>query len=275
MADTNVIERNTIIPESIISALREDFPRETHESRKLDNNFVQTGIKPAYVIERLNEILGMDGWDYKIEEERETSYEAMAKVTMNIYILKPVYTTDPDTNTKEMVAIDKTLIASRTQWGGNGIFNQKSISDAKKGAITNAICKCASMFDVAHKAYKGLLPPVEINAEAITDKEIQEAEQETANIKKKPGRKKLPTSEVSEDEFKKIKKELTDYFVEHGLSRDYLIKLAESNFGKSESKDLTPQECKFLLELVKEGIEKTQSVKENSENSVPESPVSN
>jgi len=230
------IERNTIIPDFIISALKEDFPRETHET-KTEGDFQQTGIKPAYVIERLNDVLGHDGWGYEIDHEEITDNEAVARVTMNIYLINEIDMT-------------KTLIASRTQWGGNKI-NYKKVSDARKGAITNAICKCASMFDVAHKAYKGLLPPVEEDADIITDEDIAEAEKKPATTKKKTTkRRKLP--EVTDDEYKKAKKELSDFFVEKGLGRNYLHKLMEEHFGKSESKDLKPEEMKALLGIVKE-----------------------
>lgn len=241
------VDIQSAIPKEITSALKEEFPRETHETKRQENGFIQTGIKPVYVIERLNEVLGIDGWDYEILDEVFTDYEAMAKVRLNVYMV-------------DKTSLAKLLVASRVQWGGNQISNKKLLSDAKKGAITNAICKAASLIDVAHQAYKGLLPPVEEEGETITDEEAQAADAEA----------KAKTTEppVADDEYKKAKKELMDFFVKQKLNRNHLKKLMEKHIGKQESKDLTTAELGKLLEIAKEEANKkaTTSTKDSKDN---------
>lgn len=138
-----------LLPDTV-KQLREDFPRDSIETKRV-GNFTQTGYQAQYIIERLNDIFGHDSWRAYIIEERETSKFAGAKVTLEILNWK--------LDNEGAPVPPPAVIITRTQWGTCEI-EKENIFDAKKGAITNAICKCASMLDIGHKAYKGLLEPV-------------------------------------------------------------------------------------------------------------------
>ena len=91
-----------------------------------------SSVKIIYIVERLNEVFGLNGWedDYEIVE------------------------TGPMVVVRGCLRIPRFGI-TRQQYGGN---NNPDRGDAYKGACTDALSKCASQLGIAIDVYKGLYP---------------------------------------------------------------------------------------------------------------------
>jgi hypothetical protein len=89
-----------------------------------------SGIKVIYVVERLNDVFGLNGWHID-NEIVETGRMVVVRATLTI----PKYS----------IAIE--------QFGGN---DNPDRGDAYKGACTDALSKCASYLGIGMDVYKGL-----------------------------------------------------------------------------------------------------------------------
>jgi len=117
-----------VLPPELIVKLREPLP-----SGSVSPNPQKPGlsvIKVIYVVERLNEVFGLNGWrvvNEVVENGRMVVVKAGLKVPKyNIHI---------------------------EQYGGN---DNPDRGDAYKGACTDALSKCASYLGVGMDVYKGL-----------------------------------------------------------------------------------------------------------------------
>jgi len=229
---------NSIVPKAVLSALREDFPKEAIETVIKDNDFEQTGVKPAWVIERLNEVLGVEGWDTEELEIKESGTDIATKIRLNMYMIV-------DSNN----ALNKVLVATRIQWGSARKKGRQEYGDALKSAHTNGLCKCASMFDIAHKAYKGQLIPVEPRKENIVvDVEEAKAYDAAAQVEKQemPRRRELS---ATEPDIRAARKKLRDVAAAKRITRNQVQEVSEKEFGKAQSKDLTLEELSQLIDI--------------------------
>jgi len=107
-----------------------------------------TGVKYAYVVERFNNILGPTHWcivfrDYSASEI-ETGNNRVRYHVICTAVIELGNWIDGKWNP----------IAARTSSGGH---TSNLPYDARKGAETNAIKKCASLYGVGDEAYKGVL----------------------------------------------------------------------------------------------------------------------
>jgi len=212
---------------------REGFPKEAvqvYEAFKdRQGNVVKEliGYKPQYIFERLNNIWGYTGWNYKIIEEGIDNGSGVVGAKVMLQIL--------DENGQ--------VIIEKPQWG-NSKISKMGLFEAKKGAVTNAICKCAAIFDVGHEAYKGeevlnegYTPPpekekprsqikpgppinekeltydkikklVNVNTGKLSKEELQKLITEAVNIPPE----KFSWEGLELDQLKKIHDKLVDYF---------------------------------------------------------------
>lgn len=248
--DTNaaLVQLDSIVPKEILERLREEFPRDTHESKKMDNNFVQTGIKPAYVTERLNQVFGFEGWEAEEVEIREEGKDIATKVKLTIFIITK----------SEDGTYTKIPIASRTQWGSSRRYGNQLYGDVLKSAFTNGLCKAASLFDVAHDAYKGLLAPVESLDDMIDEDEADAHDKKKSKTTKT---KKLVTKSEPETtssknantaDLKVLRKRLLGLFTSKGLTRKSLQDIMVAKFNKDESRQLSELELEQLVKLVED-----------------------
>ena len=116
------------LPEDVKNKLKEPLPREA-----VSPNPQKPGlsvIKVIYVVERLNEVFGLNGWHVD-NEVVETGRMVVVRATLSI----PRYA----------IAIE--------QFGGN---DNPDRGDAYKGACTDALSKCASYLGIGMDVYKGL-----------------------------------------------------------------------------------------------------------------------
>ncbi len=91
-----------------------------------------SAINPAFIIDRLNEVFGLEGWTerYTIIEAHPDSRMIVVKCDFSVPKLK----------------------IFRQAFGGNA---NEDRGDAMKGACTDALTKCASKLGIAHQVYKG------------------------------------------------------------------------------------------------------------------------
>jgi len=116
------------LPEDVKTKLKEPLPREA-----VSPNPQKPGlsvIKVIYVVERLNDVFGLNGWHVD-NEVVETGRMVVVRATLSV----PRYA----------IAIE--------QFGGN---DNPDRGDAYKGACTDALSKCASYLGVGMDVYKGL-----------------------------------------------------------------------------------------------------------------------
>lgn len=115
----------------------------------------RSAVNPMFVLERLNDCFGEDGWtaDYKVIEAPPNG--KMIVVECQLRCWHPWVEMRPE----------KADIVRRA-FGGN---NNDDRGDAYKGACTDALTKAASHLGIAHQVYKGLYDlspqPVAVEAE--------------------------------------------------------------------------------------------------------------
>jgi hypothetical protein len=116
------------LPQELKTKLKEPLPTEAVSPNPLKPGL--SAIKVIYVVERLNEVFGLNGW--RVDNEVvETGRMVVVRATLAI----PKYG----------IAIE--------QFGGN---DNPDRGDAYKGACTDALSKCASYLGIGMEVYKGL-----------------------------------------------------------------------------------------------------------------------
>jgi hypothetical protein len=127
----------------IYELLSKDFPKDAiqrSEGGKTGKGYDTTGFGYQFAVNRFNEVLGIGGWNWEFKElERgEGSYKSGTKF---------VYVTGQATIT---VKVNDGEI-SHTEYGGH---QSNNITDALKGASTNAFKKTAAFFGVGKQAFE-------------------------------------------------------------------------------------------------------------------------
>lgn len=128
--------------QQVYKELSTDFPESVVERTKASvtkRGYDTTGLKSQAIVDRLNDVLTPWGWGYKVtqenyQEEKTASGRRMWECNIDLEIT--------------------VLGAAKTHTGGHTAFSR---SDAKKGAITNGLKKCAAMFGIGRQAYLGTL----------------------------------------------------------------------------------------------------------------------
>jgi len=145
------------IDESIRAKLREPFPPEAI-SQHPTKTFLST-IKAIYIVERLNDVFGIGGWNM----EHEIVADSPEYVSMKGRLLignhdDPNYFTTP------------------WQYGGHGkIGKNTEPADGYKSAVTDCQSKCASYLEIGIDVFKGLVgkkpyqkPPGGVQADKVS-----------------------------------------------------------------------------------------------------------
>jgi hypothetical protein len=116
------------LPDDVKAKLKEPLPREA-----VSPNPQKPGlsvIKVIYVVERLNDVFGLNGWHVD-NEIVETGSMVVVRATLSI--------------PRHAISVE--------QFGGN---DNPDRGDAYKGACTDALSKCASYLGIGMDVYKGL-----------------------------------------------------------------------------------------------------------------------
>ena len=122
---------------TLTQKLREDFPPEAL-SKDTSRGFELTSIKAMFVIERLTDIFGLTGWNYRWDDMEFHDGEWICVVTLS-------------------VSIDD-IVKNVRQYGGKKVIKNNH-TDAKKSAVTDGLTKCASMLGIGHSVFKGQQMP--------------------------------------------------------------------------------------------------------------------
>lgn len=156
---------------------------------------IQIGIKPQYIIERLTDVFGIDGWEHNIDKdingkacvEHFTShweYNGQQKENKSVVCYGTLIIKNKDGK----------IIRTISSPGGANVISGR-MSDAIKSARTDSLGKCASYIEIAHQAYKGQL--------------------ENPNKKKETPKKLSP--------IKEIQMAVKDFMKQYQISKDQMI----------------------------------------------------
>lgn len=152
--------------EDQIAKIKADFPDEAVQSRTFKNRDGSekefSGYKPAWIVERLNDVFGVGGWNYRVVNQ--------GNIENQVWVLGELLVVDGETKTFY-------------QNFGQGEFSKTmSVGDAFKSAGTDAMGKCASYFGIGEKAYKGLETRKPIAATATTGAVVSDTESMTEEL---------------------------------------------------------------------------------------------
>jgi hypothetical protein len=142
----------------IYEKLTEPFPKEAM-TKDSSRGFDLTSIKAQYVRERLNLVLGVDGWSTNTDVVDRTDKGVAVKMTMTLHI-----------DGKDV---------TRSAFGGASVKTKgQTYGDVFKSAETDALSKAASNFGVGNDVFKGL-----VNAKTLTTKASTPAVKTTSTTK--------------------------------------------------------------------------------------------
>lgn len=142
----------------VLRELMEQFPPEAVQKVSGGwTGFKPVGIKAQYIIERLNDVFGIFGWDHHIAKGPDGNLliDIVDAKNKNGEQIKYAVCY----GTLDIIQRDgngSNVIKSISSHGGM-LIQSGNIGDAFKGAKTDSLGKCASYIGVAHEAYKGQL----------------------------------------------------------------------------------------------------------------------
>jgi hypothetical protein len=151
-----------MLSENQISALRASFPAEAL-SADTSRGFELTSIKAAFVVERLNQVLGPcgAGWRYVHSPFEWLEGEVITEVALQFQVAESggsVVVWDSQSHGWAFVPDSPgwswPILAPGGRRPGKGTA---PLTDARKGAITDGLTKAASMIGVGHEVFKGLV----------------------------------------------------------------------------------------------------------------------
>lgn len=143
--------------DKMLEEFRKSFPQKAIQVKKFKSNRDdQVGIKPQYIIERLNDVLGVGGWDTKIidiwrdkvEDDGKTYHSVICELEVQIVSRLKSDTENP---------LGKRVVIKAVRAHGGGNIIRGNIADAYKSAKTDAFGKACSYLEIAGDAYKGEL----------------------------------------------------------------------------------------------------------------------
>lgn len=130
----------------LFDELNAPFPKEAIEDAprsKTKKKYDATYLKYAYVVKRLNDVLGLTGWTAKFEVVEATSGVNYKKT--------------PFWSVTGKMIIEGDKIGYNEAFGGNVSYD--SMASAHKSAWTDAFKKCAALTGAGWETYAGLLDP--------------------------------------------------------------------------------------------------------------------
>jgi hypothetical protein len=123
---------------SIYAALKAPFPLEAISTDK-SRGFALTSLKAQYIVERMNDVLGIDGWQLVGEYESVENEGVLYKGELHIKIGEQW--------------------SSKQALGFSKFENKKHIGDIYKSSRTDALSKSASYIGVGNEVFKGNVSP--------------------------------------------------------------------------------------------------------------------
>ncbi|PCI45922.1 MAG: hypothetical protein COB41_00600 [Proteobacteria bacterium] len=121
--------------QAVYEALSKDFPEDAY-TKDSSRGFDLTSVKAQYIVERLNEAVGVMNWtfggDFK-ETDNGVIYMGVLVLTING--------------------------RQNRQFAPGYAANKKNLGDTYKSAHTDSLSKAASKYGVANSVFKGLVEP--------------------------------------------------------------------------------------------------------------------
>lgn len=140
----------------ILAALSAPFPPaaiQRTKAKETKKGYDTTGIGYAWITQRLNEVLGIGGWDlhaeYRVEDRETSTGKTMYTVTSTIRLAFGRWIFE------EAGAVFQPWARAEA----HGEHASLSYGDAHKGGLTNGLKKTAAMLGVAWQVYAGALDP--------------------------------------------------------------------------------------------------------------------
>lgn len=121
--------------EEVYKELSKEFPSEAY-TKDSSRGFDLTSLKAQYVVERLNEVLGVMNWTFGGQ------FKEVAGGVLYEGVL--------------IVNIDG---RENRQTAPGFAAAKKNLGDTYKSAQTDSLCKCASKYGVGNSVFKGLVAP--------------------------------------------------------------------------------------------------------------------
>ena len=212
-----------------VELIREEIPKKALQAQKkfrdpdTGDEVIFIGYKPQYVIEKLNDVWGHEGWDFIVLQFGTETKSVWALVEIKVYNVAYF---------KDESHIDfpfKRHLMCIKQHFGHCSFNVGlPISEAYKGAVTNALCKCASLLDIGNQAYKGELTIDDVKTNESPAKQLKEGIKDLSALCKQ--------YEIGSNSFTTLTKTV----------------LGKEITAKDAKKDLSLEEIEQLIEHVKE-----------------------
>jgi hypothetical protein len=163
---------------TIYMALAAPFPEEAIErsdGRVTGKGYSTTGIKYQYVVNRLNDVLGLGGFRVNrittVRESTTSKGRTVFEATCEVRILLGEWREGSFVPFAEAIA--------------DGGHTATAEADARKGAFTNGFKKAAAFFGVGRQAYEGTLDDDSLPAEDLA-KTTDQRRVETSAVGKTP-----------------------------------------------------------------------------------------
>jgi len=135
---------------NIYNELSKPFPENAIEKTKTSETrkgYDTTGIKYQYIVNRLNEVLGIGGFrverEFSLTEKTAHSGKPMYECTCDILM--------------QLGSWNEGKFQPMAEAVSTGGHTSGNIADAKKGAFTNAFKKAAAFFGCGWQAYAGII----------------------------------------------------------------------------------------------------------------------
>ncbi len=125
-----LVEAVEKLPENAVERTKKETTRKGYDT---------TGYQYQYLVNVLNEIIGVNGWSftYTIAKEDEGTRQSGQKYW------------------EVTIDMEVTILDAKRMCAGGHISS--TYADAKKGAITNALKKTLALFGIGKKAYEGTI----------------------------------------------------------------------------------------------------------------------
>lgn len=147
-----------------------------------------TTIKSAYIMERLNDVFGILGWDIEHSVEDIIQLQDGRK-----YIVM-----------KGRIHIKEADLYTPYQYGGHFLEGRNTEpADGYKSAVTDCLSKCASFLEIGIQIFKGNVNDQTFNESKIPDEVVEdkpETPKKAKKVEKELPKKEEPVMEEQEDE---------------------------------------------------------------------------
>src|SRR3990172_1921393 len=202
-------------------------------------------IKAIYIIERLNDVFGICGWDFEHEVVGQFTNGEGDKVQPYILIKGRIYVREFDLYTPY-------------QYGGHEINGKGTEpADGFKSAVTDAISKCASFLEIGIQVFKGNPSSSERNVTKRLDAPVEQtevmAEKKVVHDDPVIAKRIAEMNTVSPAELAEAKPELMAKKTRTRIPKTAEIPVAESNV-KEIIDDMLPLDQREKLEEATEPV---------------------